>query len=477
VVNNLTRLISFYIQFYTQDNKEICKFIASVSEFIYFLIKTFAEFLDQTLEAVMSNLTSVILGGGQGTRLDPLTKVRAKPAVPIAGKFRLIDIPISNCLHSGIKHIFILTQFNTESLHRHIHTTYRFDNFSGGYIRILAAQQTAEIKDWYQGTADAVRKNLSFFHTADEHIIILSGDHLYRMDYRKFFDYHLKTNADITIAVKPIYEHDVGSFGILKTNSKGRITAFYEKPQEKEIIDEYRTDPALFESFGIESKDRTHVASMGIYIFNKRVLFDSLEGNQLEDFGREIIPENIKNKKVFAYFFDGYWEDIGNIRCFFNAHMALTYPLPLFNFYDEQYPFFTRPRFLPASKISNCQINNSIVAEGSILLGSIIEHSTIGIRAYIESGTLVQRSIIMGNTRYETLEERIHNKEIGIPNLGVGSNCIIKNAIVDLNVRIGDNVQLINKENVTETFQDDYAIRDGIVIIPKGATINNTMVI
>jgi glucose-1-phosphate adenylyltransferase len=426
---------------------------------------------------MMVNLTAVILGGGQGSRLEPLTKIRAKPAVPIAGKFRLIDIPISNCLHAGLKHIFILTQFNTESLHRHIHTTYRFDSFSGGYIRILAAQQTAVIKDWYQGTADAVRKNLLFLINADDHIIILSGDHLYRMDYLRFFDYHLKTKADISIAVKPIYEHETPGFGILKTNSKGRITAFYEKPQEKEILDEYRVDPELFENFELEPKNRTHIASMGIYIFKKQVLFDILESNQMEDFGKEIIPGSIKHKKVHAYFFDGYWEDIGNISSFFNAHMALTQPLPLFNFYDEKYPFYTRPRFLPASKINNCQINQSIVAEGSILMGSIIEHSTIGIRAFIESGTLVQRSIIMGNTRYETIEDRIKNREIGTPNLGIGAQCVIKNSIIDLDARIGDNVQLINKESVTETIQDNYAIREGSIIIPKSAVIPNNIVI
>jgi glucose-1-phosphate adenylyltransferase len=425
----------------------------------------------------MARLTALILGGGRGTRLQPLTNLRAKPAVPIAGKFRLIDIPISNCIHSGIKYIFILTQFNTESLHTHIHNTYRFDNFTKGYIRILAAQQTAENQDWYQGTADAVRKNLLFLSSADDHIIILSGDHLYRMDYRKFFDYHLTTGADISIAAKPIYMHEAKDFGILKTTPEGKITDFYEKPETEDILNEYRIDPALFNSFNIDPKDRTHVASMGIYIFNKQTLFDSLENNQMEDFGRQIIPKSIKELKVNAYFFDGYWEDIGNIRTFYSAHMELTKPIPRFNFYDEDYRFFTRPRYLPASKVNNCHINQSIIAEGSILLGSIIENSIIGIRSFIDEGTLVQNSIIMANTRYETVEDRMLNRQKGKPNLGIGSNCVIKNSIIDMDARIGDNVQLINKDNINETFHSNYAIRDGIIIIPKGSIIPENTII
>ena len=425
----------------------------------------------------MTKLTGIILGGGRGTRLEPLTKMRAKPAVPIAGKFRLIDIPISNCLHSGIEHIFVVTQFNTESLHRHIHRTYIFDSFSKGYIRILAAQQTADNHDWYQGTADAVRKNLQFMNSADDHIIVLSGDHLYRMDYRKFFDYHLRSGADISIAVKPIYEHEVKHFGILKSDSEGKITDFIEKPKEKEIIDSYRIDPKLFDNFEIESKNRTHIASMGIYIFNKDVLFKELQDNDYEDFGKEIIPKSIRELNVFAYFFDGYWQDIGNISTFFEAHMDLSRPIPNFNFYDEQYPFFTRRRYLPASKVHNCHVNQSIIAEGSILLGSVIEQSVVGIRAFIDEGTLVQNAIIMGNTHYETVANKMNNRAIGHPNLGIGKNCVIKRAIIDLDVCIGDNVQLINKENVNESFRENFAIRDGIIIIPKGATLPEFTVI
>ncbi len=419
----------------------------------------------------MAQLTAVILGGGRGTRLDPLTRMRAKPAVPIAGKFRLIDIPMSNCLHSGVRNIFIVTQFNTESLHRHIHNTYRFDHFSRGFVRILAAQQTSDNQDWYQGTADAVRKNLRFLNSADEHIIILSGDHLYRMDYRKFFKHHLETNADITIAVKPINRQEASEFGILKINDKLRITNFVEKPHEDEILDSYQIDPALFDKFHLEAHGRTHLASMGIYIFKKDVLFDVLLNNNKEDFGKEVIPENLKREKVFAYFFDGYWEDIGTMRAFFEAHFELTKPVPQFNFYDEDYPFYTHARFLPASKIYNCQIHQSLISEGSILLGSIIEHSVVGIRSFIDEGTFVQRSIIMGNSYYETINDRNKNKDSNVPNLGIGNNCIIRNAIIDMDCKIGNSVQLINKDNLQEADNELFAIRDGIIIIPKGTVI------
>ena len=419
----------------------------------------------------MPQLTALILGGGRGTRLDPLTRFRAKPAVPIGGKFRLIDIPMSNCLHSGVRNIFILTQFNTESLHRHIYNTYRFDQFSKGFVRILAAQQTSDSQDWYQGTADAVRKNLRFLHSADDHIIILSGDHLYRMDYRDFFKHHLETDADITIAVKPINRQEASEFGILKVNDKLRITDFVEKPAEDEVLDAYQTDPVLFERFHLEPHGRTHLASMGIYIFKKEVLFDVLDNNSKEDFGKEVIPDNLKKKNVFAYFFDNYWEDIGTMRAFFEAHFELTKPIPQFNFYDEDYPFYTHARFLPASKIYNCQIHQSLISEGSILLGSIIEHSVVGIRAFIDEGTYVQRAIIMGNSYYETIHDRNINKDKNVPNLGIGNNCIIRNAIIDMDCKIGNHVQLINKDNLHEADGDLFAIRDGIIIIPKGTVL------
>jgi glucose-1-phosphate adenylyltransferase len=423
------------------------------------------------------SMTAIILGGGRGTRLDPLTFVRSKPAVPIAGKFRLIDIPMSNCLHAGIRNIFILTQFNTESLHRHIYNTYRFDPFTHGAIRILAAQQTALNQDWYQGTADAVRKNLTFFEDAEENIIILSGDHLYRMDYAAFLEHHLDRDADISIAVKPIYAHEASEFGVLKADSNGIITSFYEKPKDEKVLKEFEIDRALFDEFKVDPQGRTQIASMGIYIFKKEVLIDLLNSNDNEDFGKQIIPDRLSKKKVFCYFFDGYWEDIGTVKAFFEAHMDLTNPVPKFNFYDEQYPFYTRPRYLPSSKINKCQINQSLIAEGSILNGSIIENSVIGIRSYIDEGTLVQRSIIMGSQSYETIEQRNINREMNRPNMGIGKNCIIRNAIVDMNCFIGDNVQIINKDNQYEIQLENYAIRDGIIIIPKGTVIPNNTII
>ncbi len=425
----------------------------------------------------MSDLTALILGGGRGTRLEPLTKLRAKPAVPIAGKFRLIDIPMSNCIHAGIKQIFVLTQFNTESLHRHIHNTYRFDNFTPGYIRILAAQQTADNQNWYQGTADAVRQNLMFFESASDHIIILSGDHLYQMDYLKFFRYHLEKEADITISVKPVHEHEAHNFGILKANSKGRITSFHEKPEDPVLLEDLRVNPALFDIFKIAPEGRAHVASMGIYIFKKEVLLEMLANSTMQDFGREVIPASLKKYNVYAYFFDGYWEDIGSIKSFFDTHMKLTESVPQFNFYDESRGFYTRPRFLPSTKIINCHINHSIVAEGSIILESTIENTSIGIRTFIDAGAYIHRSIVMGNTVYESLEKRKKNNDENRPSLGIGRNSVIKNSIIDLDVAIGTSVQLINREQVTETFQENYAIRDGIIVIPKGIVIPDNTII
>ncbi len=425
----------------------------------------------------MAEMTAVILGGVRGGRLEPLTRMRAKPAIPIGGKFLLIDIPISNCIHSGMRQIYILTQYNTESLHRHIQKTYCFDSFSRSYIRLLAAQQTSENQDWYLGSADAVRKNLPYLINADEDILILPGDQLYRMDYREFYAYHKKMDADMTIAVKPVARHNTSDFGILKTDEAGWITHFMEKPKADEVLDEYKIETSLFENFNLNQYDRTHFASMGIYIFKKQVLFDLLNNHTGEEFGHHIIPGSINKKKIAAFFFDGYWEDVGTIKAFFNAHLELTQPVPRFNFYDEEYPFFTHARFLPASKIFNCQLHQAIIAEGGIFLGSIIEYSVVGIRAFIEEGTLVQRSIIMGNTCYETIEQRSRNNENGIPNLGVGNNCIIRNAIIDLDCRIGNNVQLINKDNKENDDGENYAIRDNIIIIPKGTVIpDNTLI-
>jgi glucose-1-phosphate adenylyltransferase len=331
----------------------------------------------------MKKVVTIILAGGKGSRLYPLTKFRSKPAVPIAGKFRLIDIPISNCLHSGIRKIFISTQFSSESLHRHIFLTYRFDNFTKDFVTILSAQQTMESPDWYQGTADAVRQNLRFLRSEGDLVLILSGDHLYRMDYRKFIDYHEQKKADITISVYPVSYNQAPEFGVMKTNDRGKIVSFFEKPKIAKHLDKMKIPEKTFNNFGLQSSGRTHLASMGVYLFNWDVLFELLENTTFQDFGKEVIPLSIQKKKVFGYFFDGYWEDIGTIRSFFDAHMDLTNPLPRFNFYDEVNPIFSHARFLPGSKILSSEVKNSILSEGSILNRSRITNSIVGVRSRI----------------------------------------------------------------------------------------------
>lgn len=425
----------------------------------------------------MPNVVTIILAGGQGSRLYPLTKIRSKPAVPIAGRFRLIDIPISNCIHSGLKRIFISTQFSSESLHRHIFLTYRFDNFTKDFVTILTAQQTLENREWYQGTADAVRQNLRFLRTEGELILILSGDHLYRMDYRKFINFHIQKKADISISVYPVRYEQTSEFGVMKVNKNGRITAFLEKPKEDADKEKMRISESTFKQYGIESAGRTHLASMGIYLFNWEVLTELLEKTDFEDFGKEVIPLSLKKKKVYAYLFDGYWEDIGTIRSFFEAHMELTSSLPRFNFYDEEKPIFTHPRFLPGSKILESQVSNSILCEGSIINRSILSNAIVGIRTRIGENSRIYRTIIMGADFLESKEELIENELKGIPNVGIGNNCEIENAIIDKNARVGHGVKLLNVRKVQEENGPNYAIRDGIVVIPKNAVIPNGTVI
>lgn len=425
----------------------------------------------------MHQVITIILAGGQGSRLYPLTKTRSKPAVPIAGKFRLIDIPISNCIHSGLRRIFISTQFSSESLHRHISTTYRFDNFSKDFVGILSAQQTIESKNWYQGTADAVRQNLRFLRRQGDLVLILSGDHLYRMDYRKFINYHLKKKADISISVYPVKYNQAPEFGVMKTRQSGRIISFTEKPKEEKLLKRMMVKPEVFKQFGLEAGDRTHLASMGIYLFNWDVLDALLENSDAEDFGHEVIPYAIKRYKVYGYFFDDYWEDIGTIRSFFDAHMNLTEPLPKFNFYDEDKPIFTHPRFLPASKILESDVKNSIMGEGSIINRSQIVSSIIGVRSRIENDAVLDHVVMMGADFIETTDQMRENARKGIPDIGVGTGSVIRNAILDKNVRIGRNVRLINERNVNEEITDTYAIRDGIIVLPKNTVIPDNTVI
>lgn len=413
-----------------------------------------------------SRVTSIILAGGQGTRLHPLTQARSKPAVPIGGKFRLIDIPISNCLHHQIRTIWVLTQFASESLHRHIFQTYRMDAFSGGFVSVLAASQTVDSKGWYQGTADAVRKNMINFSKAGDNVLLLSGDHLYRMDFGKFIDFHTATGADITLAVVPVERSKVRELGIMKMDLDFRVTDFVEKPTEDIIVDEFSIpeELRLKEEFATTSREKTHVGSMGIYLFKKEVLFDLLNKYDYNDFGKQIIPAAISNYRVFAYPFDGYWEDIGTIKAFFDAHIDMTRPEPPFNFYDQDKPIFTRARFLPAAKITGSIINSSIVCEGSMIEDASISDSVIGLRSVIKSGSRLSRVIFMGSDAFE--KERKDGD-----GMGIGKNCVIQNAILDKDVRIGDNVQLINKERIINGEHDGIIIRDGIIVVPKAARI------
>ena len=425
----------------------------------------------------MSKVVTIIMAGGQGKRLYPLTKKRSKPAVPIAGKFRLIDIPISNCIHSDLRKIFILTQYSSESLHRHIFLTYHFDTFSKDFVTILSAQQTLESPDWYQGTADSVRQNLGFFRTEGDLVLILSGDHLYRMDYQKFINFHLEKGADITISVYPVPHEKAPEFGVMKVDKSSQIISFLEKPKEASQLEEMKVPEEAFLQFQQEAAGRTHLASMGVYLFNWEVLKELLENTDFEDFGREVIPFAIKQKKVYGYFFEGYWQDIGTIRSFFEVHLDLTQHLPKFNFYDEEKPIFSHARFLPGSKILASVVDNSILCEGSIINRSKINHSIIGIRSRIGENSALERTVMMGADFFESREEIENNLKAGIPRIGIGNNCEIHNAIIDKNARIGDGVKLVNTRSISDEDGENHVIRDRIIVIPKNATIPDGTVI
>ena len=425
----------------------------------------------------MPNVVGIIMAGGQGSRLFPLTKVRSKPAVPVAGRFRLIDIPISNCIHSNVRNIFVLTQFASESLHRHIFTTYRFDSFHRDYITLLSAQQTLENRNWYQGTADAVRQNLAFIEDPQALVLILSGDHLYRMDYRKFVDFHLTAGAEISIAVTPVLAEQAHEFGVMKVNPRGRITEFHEKPRTPEDVERMRVEEDVFDRFDTPANGRTHLASMGVYLFNQGVLRDLLAHTETKDFGKEVIPHAIGERKVCGHFFDGYWEDIGTIRSFFEAHMDLTRPLPRFDFYDEERPIFTFPRFLPGSKILGADVANTILCEGSIVNRSRIRDAIVGIRTRIGENCRIERAVVMGADFYESLDEIERNRDRGIPDVGIGRDCEIRDAIVDKNARIGHGVRLVNRNGLAAETADNHVIVDGIIVVPKDAVIPDGTVI
>ncbi len=424
-----------------------------------------------------SNVLAVIMGGGQGTRLFPLTKERSKPAVPLAGKYRLVDIPISNCINSNLKRVYLLTQFNSASLHRHISQSYKFDHFSGGFVEILAAEQTFTDTSWYQGTADAVRKNLLHFLNHDfEYMLILSGDQLYRMDFRRIIAQHVESYADVTIATIPVSRNDAQSLGIMEINPERRITRFVEKPKEAAVLDSLRVDPESYSKLDIEGDEEFFLASMGIYVFNRDVLIRLLDNN-LTDFGKHIIPSAIANHRVFSYVFQGYWEDIGTIRSFFNANLDVTSELPRFNFFDMGAPIFTRPRFLPASKINGAEINHAIISDGCIINHANISHSIIGIRSIVGAESELNRVILLGGDYYESHASILENEVQGRPRIGIGQNTRIENAIIDKNARIGDNVVISPTGKPENLDHPLYFIRDGIVIIPKNGVIPHNTVI
>ena len=423
----------------------------------------------------MANSTlAVILGGGAGTRLFPLTASRSKPAVPIAGKYRLVDIPISNCINSGINRMFVLTQYNSASLNRHIKNTYHFSAFSSAFVDILAAEQTPDNPTWYQGTADAVRQSLRHIGPFDsEYILILSGDQLYQMDFQEMLDNHIALGADITVATIPVNDRDAPDFGIMKKDEDGYITAFIEKPKTNRENWVSDTGPEM------QSKGRVYLASMGIYIFTRKLLFNLLENEKPDatDFGKEILPESIGKHKVVSYQYNGYWTDIGNIHSFFEANLGLTADIPEFNLFDNSKSIYTRARMLPPAKISGTTLEKTIIAEGCIINASRVEHSVVGIRSRIGYGTTIVSSYIMGNDYFETIAEIAGALEKGVPNLGIGHRCYIKNAIVDKNCRIGDDVRINGGPHMESTDHELYTIKDGIVVVKKGAVIPNGYVI
>jgi len=430
--------------------------------------------------AQYDNVVALILGGGAGSRLFPLTLERSKPAVPLGGKYRLIDIPISNCINSEITQIFVLTQFQSASLNRHISRTYRFSSFSTGFVEVLAAEQTKERPDWFQGTADAVRQMLP--HLRDwkvSTLVILSGDHLYRMDYRKFLARHFETEADLTVSVIPCRPNEAEEFGLLKTDDAGAIVEFKEKPKGA-ALEEMRVDTTQFGLSQAEAEQRPFLASMGIYVFNYPKLIELLKtDHSWVDFGKEIIPAAIGKHNVQAHFFNEYWEDIGTIRAFYNANLDLAAPLPKFNFFDTESPIYTRSRYLPPSKIHDCDIGNSMISEGCILNGVYARSSIIGLRSRVDAGTRIESSILMGADYFESLDEISGNIDGNVPHIGIGANCVIRRTIVDKNVRIGRNVQLINSAGVenADCVNGSYYIRDGIIIIPKNAVVADGTVV
>jgi glucose-1-phosphate adenylyltransferase len=417
----------------------------------------------------MNQVIAIILGGGRGSRLFPLTLARSKPAVPIGGKYRLIDIPISNCINSDLRRMFVLTQYNSESLNKHVNFTYKFDLFSPAFVNILAAEQTEDSPEWFQGTADAVRQSLRHFgnHRSKE-VLILSGDQLYQMDYRKFLDSHRRQVADVTVAVTPVTAEQASSFGILKMNRQGRIVHFDEKPPKERLGELVSEVPGL---------GPVYLASMGIYMFNRPLLETSVRDTAQPDFGRHVIPKLVPEARVQAYVYRGYWEDVGTIRSYYEANLALSRPVPPFDFYDFKRPVYTHPRFMPATKVERCVLEGVLVSEGCIVVDAEVRRALLGIRSRIGRGARVQDSLVLGADYYETPEESGRSAEQGLPPMGIGDDTVIERAIIDKNARIGRGVRILNEEGVQEKDGDGYYIREGIVCVPKNGVVRDGVVI
>ncbi|OEJ14508.1 glucose-1-phosphate adenylyltransferase [Brachyspira hampsonii] len=424
------------------------------------------------------NTVALILGGGRGTRLYPLVKARSKPAVSLGGQYRMIDIPVSNCINSGFRNIYVITQFNSASLNNHIYNAYRFDNFSGGHVSILAAEQTDTNIDWYQGTADAVRKNLEHFDNEFvNNVVILSGDQVYRMNYNVMLQHMLETGADIVVGTVPVVREDAKGFGVMLVNKRGQITNFHEKPKEDEVLNTLKLSEDQKKMFNIEDPKKEYLASMGIYVFRRNVLKDILADVSMIDFGKDIIPEAIKKYKVFSYAFQGYWEDVGTIKAYFEANISFGSKNPPFDFYDEKAPIYTHVRYLSPSKVEKAAVTSSIIADGCRIENATIKECVIGVRSVVQSGSTLERVVMMGSDYYEDSDdiERLNVKHI--PKIGIGKKCTLKNVIIDKNVRIGNDVVITNKKKIQHQDSEFYCIRDGIVIIPKNTIVKSGTII
>ena len=428
----------------------------------------------------MKEVLSLILGGGRGTRLYPLTQLRSKPAVPIAGKYRLIDIPISNCINSGLNRIYVLTQFLSVSLHRHIANSYKFDPFSKGFVEVLAAQQTNEGQDWYQGTADAVRQQIRYvLEDQCKEVMILSGDQLYRMDFRELHRFHRDTQADVTIATLPVDAQSVSGFGVVQVDETSKVLSFTEKPKTLEEVESYKVNENWLLQRNIHAKNRPYLASMGIYLFNRKALLDLLNTRPLAtDFGKEIFPRSIKNYNVKAFLFDGYWEDLGTVKAYHEANLALATENAPFDFHSPDGVIYTRMRFLPPSRVQSASMSNTLVSDGCVIeSGCSIENCVIGVRSRIDKNVSMKNTIVIGADKFETEEERKRNRERGIPSLNIGQNCVIDHAILDKDCRVGNNVQLVNSRRIQHDEGNNYVIRDGIIVVPRGSVIPDGTII